>query len=143
MPSFPCWLPYQAKDDSAKALVVVPNFLAWIEAKRLDHRRKPQAIDRFLDAAAYAYDYLFEDNPVLAQGRGPTDPRYQLAMGIYNAGVERLIRAAQGGNPQIAFDLPFLIQGGWDNPYLLLDRDALLALRPQTIGEQRKINLPR
>lgn len=30
---FPCWLPYQAKDDSAKALVVVPNFRAYIEAK--------------------------------------------------------------------------------------------------------------
>lgn len=35
---FPCWLPYQAKDDGAKALVVVPNFRAQIEAKGTKYR---------------------------------------------------------------------------------------------------------
>src|SRR5262249_26789937 len=37
----------------------------------------------------------FDSNPVLAAGRGPSDPRFLLACDIYNAGVERLIRAAQ------------------------------------------------
>ena len=35
---FPCWLPYQAKDDGAKALVVVPNFRAYIGAKGAKYR---------------------------------------------------------------------------------------------------------
>ena len=47
-----------------------------------------------LDASAYAYDYLFDQDPVLAEGRGLSDPRFRLAMEIYNAGVDRLIRAA-------------------------------------------------
>ncbi len=68
--------------------------LSWIEGKRLDRWRKPQAIDRFLDAAAYAHDYLFGKEPELADGRGRSDPRFRLACEIYNAGVERLIRAA-------------------------------------------------
>jgi pimeloyl-ACP methyl ester carboxylesterase len=68
--------------------------LSWIEGKRLDRWRKPQAIDRFLDAAAYAHDYLFGTEPELADGRGRSDPRFRLACEIYNAGVERLIRAA-------------------------------------------------
>jgi AsmA protein len=41
-------------------------------------------------------------------------------------GVASLIRAAQTGSPQVAFDLPFLIQGNWDNPYLLPDPEALI-----------------
>ena len=88
--------------------------LSWIEAKRLDHRRKPQAIDRFLDAAAYAYDYLFDQNPILAEGRGPSDPRFRLAMEIYNAGVDRLIRAAQTKGqiePQNGEAIPFKVHG--------------------------------
>ena len=87
---------------------------SWIEAKRLDHRRKPQAIDRFLDAAAYAYDYLFDDNPVLVKRRGPSDPRFRLAMEIYNAGVDRLIRAAQTKGqiqPQNGEAIPFKVHG--------------------------------
>src|SRR5262245_62807119 len=69
--------------------------LSFLEGRHLDRWRKAQAIDRFLDAASYAYDYLFEPNPVLAAGRGASDPRFRLACDIYNAGVERLIRAAQ------------------------------------------------
>lgn len=41
-------------------------------------------------------------------------------------GTASLIRAAQAGTPQVAFDLPFLIQGSWDNPYLLPDPEALI-----------------
>jgi pimeloyl-ACP methyl ester carboxylesterase len=83
-----------AQQRQEAELVYALAELSWIEAKRLDHRRKEQAIDRYLDATAYAYDYLFEDDPLLAEGRTPSDPRYRLAMEIYNAGVERLIRAA-------------------------------------------------
>jgi AsmA protein len=41
-------------------------------------------------------------------------------------GTASLIRTAQPGNQQIVFDLPFLITGGWDDPYLLPDPDALI-----------------
>ncbi len=41
-------------------------------------------------------------------------------------GVATLIRAQQAGAPQVAFDLPFMIQGRWDNPYLLPDPEALI-----------------
>ncbi len=41
-------------------------------------------------------------------------------------GAASLIRTAQGGATQVAFDLPFLIQGNWDNPYLLPDPEALI-----------------
>lgn len=41
-------------------------------------------------------------------------------------GVASLVRAAQPGTQQIAFDLPFLITGNWDDPYLLPDPDALI-----------------
>ena len=67
-----------------------------------------------LDAAAYAYDYLFDDDPVLAEGRGPSDPRFRLAMEIYNAGVDRLIRAAQTKGqiqPQNGEAIPFKVHG--------------------------------
>ena len=104
---------YAQKREEAELVYALAE-LSWIEAKRLDHRRKPQAIDRFLDAAAYAYDYLFDDDPVLAQGRGPSDPRFRLAMEIYNAGVDRLIRAAQTKGqiqPQNGEAIPFKVHG--------------------------------
>jgi len=41
-------------------------------------------------------------------------------------GIASLIRAAQGSTPQVAFDLPFLINGSWENPYLLPDPEALI-----------------
>ena len=97
--------------------------LSWIDAKRLDHRRKPQAIDRFLDAAAYAHDYLFDPNPVLAEGRGPSDPRFRLACEIYNAGVDRLIRAAQIKGqilPQNGEAIPFKVHGREQSLRILL-----------------------
>jgi len=42
------------------------------------------------------------------------------------SGTARLIRAAQAGSQQVAFELPFLINGSWDNPYLLPDPEALI-----------------
>ncbi len=105
--------------------------LSWIEGKRLDRHREPQAIDRYLDAAAYAYDFLFDEDPVLAQGRKPADPRYRQAMDLYNAGVDHFIRAAMTrgeirpeGGKVIAFKfhgverkLQFLIQeSAWQPP---------------------------
>jgi pimeloyl-ACP methyl ester carboxylesterase len=88
--------------------------LSWIEAKRLDRWRKPQAIDRFLDAAAYAHDYLFDPDPDLAGVRVQSDPRFLAACEIYNAGVDRLIRAAQTKGqiqPQNGEVIPFKIHG--------------------------------
>ena len=104
---------YAQKREEAELVYALAE-LSWIEAKRLDHRRKPEAIDRFLDAAAYAYDYLFDNDPVLAEGRGPSDPRFRLAMEIYNAGVDRLIRAAQTKGqiePQNGEAIPFKVHG--------------------------------
>jgi hypothetical protein len=71
--------------------------LSWIDGYKQDRWRKAQAIDRFLDAVGYAHDYLFD--PELAEGRGPSDPRFRLACEIYNSGLERLIRAAQSKDP--------------------------------------------
>ena len=104
---------YAQKRPEAELVYALAE-LSWIEAKRLDHRRKPQAIDRFLDAAAYAYDYLFDDDPVLGRRAGPSDPRFRLAMEIYNAGVDRLIRAAQTKGqiqPQNGEAIPFKVHG--------------------------------
>ncbi len=67
--------------------------LSWIEGKRLDYKRKGDALDRYVDAVAYAYDFLFA--PELAAGRQPSDPRFRLACDLYNGGLDRLIRAAQ------------------------------------------------
>ncbi len=67
--------------------------LSWIEGKRLERWRKPNALDRYLDAVCYSYDFLFD--PELAGGREPSDPRFRLACELYNGGLDRLIRAAQ------------------------------------------------
>lgn len=69
--------------------------LSWLEGRRLDRWRKPTAIDHYLDAAAYAFDYLFDGDPVLVGGRNPSDPRFRTACELYNDSLERLIRAAQ------------------------------------------------
>jgi pimeloyl-ACP methyl ester carboxylesterase len=67
--------------------------LSWVEARRLDRRRRAAALDRYVDAVAYAYDFLFD--PELAAGRQPADPRFRLAMDLYNGGLDHIIRAAQ------------------------------------------------
>jgi pimeloyl-ACP methyl ester carboxylesterase len=83
-----------AQERAEPELVYALAELSWIEGKHQDRWRKPQALDRYLDTAAYAFHFLFDDNPVLAQGRKPADPRYRQAMELYNASVHQLIRAA-------------------------------------------------
>jgi pimeloyl-ACP methyl ester carboxylesterase len=83
-----------AQQRAEPELVYALAELSWIEGKRLDRWRKAQALDRYLDAAAYAFDFLLDDDPVLAQGRQPADPRYRQAMVLYNASVYHLIQAA-------------------------------------------------
>ena len=68
-----------------------------LKAKHLDRWRKPQAVDRFTsDAAAYAHDYLYLQGAEssLTARRTPIRGFRLCACEIYNAGVERLIRAA-------------------------------------------------
>lgn len=71
--------------------------LSWLDGCKQDRWRRAQGLDRYLDAVGYAHDYLFD--PELADGRAPSDPRYRLACEIYNAGLERIIRAAQAKDP--------------------------------------------
>lgn len=86
-----------ARKQPDAELVYALAELSWVDGLKQDRWRKAQSIDRFLDAVGYAHDYLFD--PDLAEGRGPSDPRYRLACEIYNAGLERLIRAAQSKDP--------------------------------------------
>lgn len=73
--------------------------LNMVEARKSEQPRffvfnsqKEQALDRYLDALTYSYDYLF--SPELASSRQPSDPRFRQACEIYNAALERLIRSA-------------------------------------------------
>lgn len=69
--------------------------LSWIEGRRAEGRRKggASALAHYTDTVAYAWDYLFD--PELAPGRSPADPRYRLACDLYNAALDRLLRAAK------------------------------------------------
>jgi pimeloyl-ACP methyl ester carboxylesterase len=71
--------------------------LSWIEGRRLDRRHRAQALDRYVDAVAYAYDFLFD--PELKDGRHPSDPRFRTACDLYNGGLDRLIRAVKSKTP--------------------------------------------
>ncbi len=86
-----------ARKNPDAELVYALAELSWVDGLKQDRWRSAQSIDRFLDAVGYAHDYLFD--PELAAGRGPSDPRFRLACEIYNAGLERLIRAAQSKDP--------------------------------------------
>ncbi len=68
--------------------------LSWVEGRRAESRRKggAAALDHYTSTVAYAFDYLFD--PRLAQARSPIDPRYRLACDLYNAALDRLLRAA-------------------------------------------------
>jgi pimeloyl-ACP methyl ester carboxylesterase len=76
--------------------------LSWIEAKRLEHRRKGEALDRYVDTVAYAYDFLF--SPEFDGVRQPSDPRFREACNLYNGGLDRLLRASQANNGRIEPD---------------------------------------
>jgi pimeloyl-ACP methyl ester carboxylesterase len=108
-----------ARRQPEAELVYALAELSWVDAKKLDRWRKPQAIDRFLDAAAYAHDYLFDAE--VAKGRGPGDPRFRLACDIYNAGVDRLIRAAQ-----LKGEIP--LQNGEAIPFKVYGREQVLRI---------------
>jgi pimeloyl-ACP methyl ester carboxylesterase len=82
-----------ARNAPEPDLVFALAELSWIEAKRQDRRRRGNALERYVDAVAYAYDYLID--PDLAPGRQPADPRFRLAMDLYNGGLDHIIRAAQ------------------------------------------------
>jgi len=113
-----------AQKRAEAELVYALAELSWIEGKRLDRWRKPEAIDRFLDAAAYAHDYLFVPDPELAEVRGQADPRFRTACEIYNAGVERLIRAAQTKGqiqPHNGEDIPFKVHGREESLKIILN----------------------
>jgi pimeloyl-ACP methyl ester carboxylesterase len=71
--------------------------LSWIEASRHNRRRRTADIDSYLDAVAYAYDFLFD--PDLAAGRDPSDPRFRQAMNLYNGGLDHILRAAKAKGP--------------------------------------------
>jgi pimeloyl-ACP methyl ester carboxylesterase len=126
-----------ARRQPEAELVYALAELSWIDAKKLDRWRKPQAIDRFLDAAAYAHDYLFDAE--VAKGRGPGDPRFRLACDIYNAGVDRLIRAAQ-----LKGEIP--LQNGEAIPFKVYGREQVLRIvldprSPWKTGDVHKIKL--
>jgi pimeloyl-ACP methyl ester carboxylesterase len=82
-----------ARGNPDAELVFALAELSWIEGKRLDHRHRGEALDRYIDAVAYAYEYLFA--PEFADRRQPSDPRYRFAIDLYNGGLDRLIRAAK------------------------------------------------
>lgn len=86
-----------ARSQPSAELVYALAELSWVEGCRNDRWHKAVAVGRYMDAVAYSHDYLFD--PELAEGRAPADPRYRLACEIYNAGLERLIRAAQAKDP--------------------------------------------
>jgi hypothetical protein len=90
-----------ARSNPDPDLVYALAELSWVEGKRLDRWRKAAAIDRYVDAVAYAYDFLFD--PDLKDGREPSDPRFRLACDLYNGGLDRLLRTAQS-NGQILPD---------------------------------------
>jgi pimeloyl-ACP methyl ester carboxylesterase len=73
--------------------------LSWIEAKRLEHRRRGEALERYVDTVAYAYDFLFA--PEFTDVRQPSDPRFREACNLYNGGLDRLLRASQADNGRI------------------------------------------
>lgn len=82
---------YRAQPDSDVLFALAE--LSWLEARRLDRRRRGDPFDHYLDAAEYAFEFLLDPNPILAAGRQPSDPRYRAACNLYNASVDRILRA--------------------------------------------------
>src|SRR5262245_29974295 len=69
--------------------------LSWVEGRRLDRWRRTAAIDYYVDAVAYAHDFLTDPEIARADGQRGSDPRYRTAMDLYNGGLERVLRAVQ------------------------------------------------
>ncbi len=84
--------------------------LSWIEGRRLDRKRRQGALDRYLDTVAFAHDFLFD--PEFAADRHPSDPRYRLAIDLYNGGLDRLMRGFQaGGKIEPGGTIPLKLHG--------------------------------
>ena len=98
-----------ARQDPEPEVVYALAELSWLEGKRLERWRKSTAIEHYLDAVSYAYDFLTE--PELAAGRAPSDPRFRMACDIYNGGLDHLIRAAKT-NGQILPNVPLKLKLG-------------------------------
>lgn len=88
-----------ARERPEPELVYALAELSWVEGRRLDRWRKSTAIDYYIDAVAYAHDFLTDPGLVRPDGQRGSDPRYRTAMDLYNAGLERLLRAAQAVGP--------------------------------------------
>jgi hypothetical protein len=82
-----------ARADPDPETVFALAELSWVEGRRHDRWRHAAALDSYLDAVAFAHDFLFD--PELATKLQPSDPRYRLALDIYNGGLEQLIRTVQ------------------------------------------------
>jgi hypothetical protein len=82
-----------ARETPTAELVYALAELSFVEGRRLDRWRKDAAIDRYIDAVAYASDFLFD--PEVADPQRAADPRFLEACLLYNGGLERLLRAAQ------------------------------------------------
>ena len=84
-----------ARREPEPELIYALAELSWIEGRRAESRRKggASALAHYTDTVAYAFDFLFD--PALSNGRSPTDPRYRIACDLYNAALDRLIRAAK------------------------------------------------
>lgn len=148
-----------ARRSPEPELVFALAELSYIEGKRsesrrlIDRRHRGSAIDHYLDAVAYAYDYLFD--PALASGRTPADPRYRMAMDLYNGSLDRLIRAAQAkgakGRIQPGATIPLKINDHelsirvemGESPWLPTDVDELiLASEYEVTGLDSKSRVP-
>ena len=84
-----------ARAEPEPELIYALAELSWIEGRRAETRRKggAAALAHYTDTVAYAFDFLFD--PALSHGRSPTDPRFRIACDLYNAALDRLIRAAK------------------------------------------------
>ncbi|WP_406696102.1 hypothetical protein V5E97_34425 [Singulisphaera sp. Ch08] len=88
-----------ARERPEPELVYALAELCWVEGRRLDKWRKANAIDYYVDSVAYAHDFLTDPELVRPDGQRGSDPRYRTAMDLYNAGLERILRAAQTVGP--------------------------------------------
>ncbi|GIW87329.1 MAG: hypothetical protein KatS3mg108_1653 [Isosphaeraceae bacterium] len=106
-------LEIEARRAPEPELIYALAELSWLEGRRCEGRRRSgeQALRHYVDTVAYAFDFLFD--PELAAGRTPTDPRFRIACDLYNAALDRLLRAARTnkGKLQPGDQLELTIQG--------------------------------
>ena len=125
-----------ARREPEPELIYALAELSWIEGRRSEAKRKggAAALAHYTDTVAYAFDFLFD--PALSNGRSPTDPRYRIACDLYNAALDRLIRAAKVKDRlQIGSSIRLSIHGSdmemrlalWnDSPWKTEDIDELI-----------------